>query len=268
MIELTIRDVQKEDPTILLDLSALLTKIALANTAERNNEAKDVVETDERIPNAAYGQAFGRASRETLFQGPGDQFTEEELIESETKAVGLEKVKIEKAEVDKLFNKTFESPAPSKTATHFLLPGGVDLDAEGLPWDRRIHSRTKSKLSDGTWRKQRGVDEKLIHQVENELRSAMNSTVRAAVPQIPTPPVAMPKAVIPTPPSAPPVLNTADIYNEFMEFINPLVTTKRITRLQIAEILQMYGIANLPLLLNRPDLIPTITTQIKAIAGV
>ena len=45
------------------------------------------------------------------------------------------------------------------------------VDSAGLPWDERIHARTKAIVNDGTWRKRRGVDDNLVRQVEAELRA-------------------------------------------------------------------------------------------------
>jgi hypothetical protein len=39
------------------------------------------------------------------------------------------------------------------------------LDSEGVAWDERIHSETKSQNKDGTWRLRRGVDKALVEQV-------------------------------------------------------------------------------------------------------
>lgn len=48
------------------------------------------------------------------------------------------------------------------------------LDADGLPWDHRIHASSKAKLKDGTWRKRRGVDDELVKDVEAELNQVLN----------------------------------------------------------------------------------------------
>lgn len=39
------------------------------------------------------------------------------------------------------------------------------LDSEGVAWDERIHSETKSQNKDGTWRLRRNVDKALVDQV-------------------------------------------------------------------------------------------------------
>ena len=61
-------------------------------------------------------------------------------------------------------------------------PAGVELDSKGLPWDRRIHSETKAKIADGSWRKKRGTADTYLQQVEAELRGA------GAAPAVSAPP--------------------------------------------------------------------------------
>lgn len=46
------------------------------------------------------------------------------------------------------------------------------LDSDGIKWDERIHSETKSQNKDGTWRLRRGVDKALVDQVIAEQRAA------------------------------------------------------------------------------------------------
>lgn len=75
------------------------------------------------------------------------------------------------------------------------------LDKNGLPWDGRIHSSSKNKNSDGSWRYLRGVDKDLIGIVEAELRQLTSNDV----PPPPPPPVVEPKADDAPPPPPPPV---------------------------------------------------------------
>jgi hypothetical protein len=45
------------------------------------------------------------------------------------------------------------------------------VDAEGLPWDARIHSSNKKKTDKGFWVKRRNVEETVYNQVVAEIRS-------------------------------------------------------------------------------------------------
>lgn len=61
--------------------------------------------------------------------------------------------------------------------TSNVVPLTGELDSEGLPWDSRIHSNTKNKNSDGTWRNLRGVDKELLNKVRYELLSKRTTPV-------------------------------------------------------------------------------------------
>lgn len=52
----------------------------------------------------------------------------------------------------------------------------VELDAEGLPWDARIHGKAKKQtVKEKTWKKIKGVDKAVVAQVEAELRAALGN---------------------------------------------------------------------------------------------
>lgn len=76
---------------------------------------------------------------------------------------------------------------------------GMELDAEGLPWDKRIHSSSKKKIKAGTWTTKRGVDAALIVQVKAELlntvKLAANPPTIAAPPMLANTPVIEPVVV-------------------------------------------------------------------------
>lgn len=48
---------------------------------------------------------------------------------------------------------------------------GNPLDAEGLPWDARIHSSSKAKTAKGVWKARKNVDKDVKTSVEAELRA-------------------------------------------------------------------------------------------------
>lgn len=47
-----------------------------------------------------------------------------------------------------------------------------ELDSNGLPWDERIHTSTKTQNKDGSWKYKRGLDDAEKMAVENELKTA------------------------------------------------------------------------------------------------
>ena len=150
------------------------------------------------------------------------------------------------------------SPAPAAPTA----PAGVELDCKGLPWDGRIHSRTKSKIADGSWKVQRGLDPLRLLEIENELRQAMSA------PSVPAPVMSVPVASV----SVPPLIEeeyipTSDIkdFPYLMNIITPAVTLGKITHAQVVEIVNKYGIPSVPLAATRPDLVPAIIADIESL---
>ena len=139
---------------------------------------------------------------------------EEPLVTSDT----TKKVEVELVHNDEVINSTVVDapPAPpveedTKTveeqysalaedgAQPIEISGDVELDANGLPWDRRIHSTKRSKNADGTWRNARkpkafeGDWTAHITDVEAELKMALGIVEDVEQPEIddvpPPPPV-------------------------------------------------------------------------------
>jgi hypothetical protein len=62
-------------------------------------------------------------------------------------------------------------PATSTVSDTKTVDTNVPTDADGFPWDERIHVSTKTqKKGDGCWKRIPGVDPKLVAEVEAELR--------------------------------------------------------------------------------------------------
>jgi len=107
---------------------------------------------------------------------------------------------------------TQAAPSPimpiGSTATSSASPSDVDLDAEGLPWDERIHSSNGKKSANGVWMKRRGLNQLVEQKVRAELRETYpepetpaKRTLREAVADGLVSP---PEAGAPIPPVAPP----------------------------------------------------------------
>lgn len=63
-------------------------------------------------------------------------------------------------------------PEPKAPAWPQANDDGELIDARGIVWDERIHSSSRNCNEDGTWRRKRGVDPKLVERIENEAREA------------------------------------------------------------------------------------------------
>ena len=77
------------------------------------------------------------------------------------------------------------------------------VDADGLPWDERIHAPSKGQNKDGTWRKKKKLDDAFVAGVEAELRQQQPATAAPTVPTMPPAPGA-PATAAPTVPTMPP----------------------------------------------------------------
>ena len=146
----------------------------------------------------------------------------------------------------------------------------VELDADGLPWDARIHSETRSKVVAGTWKYKRGVDPRLVEQVEAELRGVMGlpapapaeSAAEADISSVDgtTAPTSAPSL---TPPA--PTATGAVTFPQLMLKISKAVSEGRTTQVAVIETVKGCGIESLPLLAQRPDLVPTVDAAIDAL---
>lgn len=87
------------------------------------------------------------------------------------------------------------APAPAAPSAPAATAGSDMFDSEGFPWDARIHSETRNKNADGSWRIRRGVDKDLVVAVRAEFKNGgpnaaeLMDTVPAAAP---TPPASAP----------------------------------------------------------------------------
>lgn len=156
----------------------------------------------------------------------------------------------------------------------------LDLDADGLPWDGRIHSSSKKKLAKTKqWKKRRKPNDQAESQwdayvasVEAELRRVMQAGPHAPVeakqpepeqPAGPTPPpAAADKPAAPSGPTPPPAATgTAEI--KTLPELFRLITDNNIGDDRVMAAINAQGIESLPLLGARPDLIPAVAAALQ-----
>lgn len=149
-----------------------------------------------------------------------------------------------------------------------------ELDNEGLPWDHRIHARTKSQTQ-GTWRLMRGVDPNLVIAVKAELKKVMSIPKPAAV--FKPKPIEVAKTTISAPPEFNPFSAVSELapnttpfdpqpdFPEFMSRITAAATENRITPQQVIEIVKSFGLPAIHSVATRPDLIPQIMVKLDEI---
>lgn len=173
--------------------------------------------------------------------------------------------------------KAFVQP-PGGVALIPLAALGPDRDADGLPWDGRIHSSSKALLVDGKWRQRRNTDPAVVAAVTAELRAALGAPALAVVPPPPPPPAdptdshraindffrvdltpepAPPPALAVVPPPPP----TVDMVMTFPEFMKA-ITAARIPPGTVLEACKAVGMPSIPALNRRPDLILTVAAAL------
>jgi hypothetical protein len=158
----------------------------------------------------------------------------------------------------------------------------VNVDAACLPWDARIHSENKTiNKGDGLWKKKRGVSLFDVQSVEAELRALMDMP-RAPAPAAATvPPPPAVTTTVPPPPPPPPVVSTVPpppanepgpasitTFTQFMAFFSKLQADGVIDAASMAEFFKAKGINGAIMLSKRPDLIPSVVSELCALCGI
>lgn len=182
-------------------------------------------------------------------------------------------------------------PAPGVTPA-------LDLDAEGLPWDERIHSSNKKKSDAGVWQLVRGAksDMARINRIKQEIRAtlalpagapAQTANVLpvfpqaqaaapaltlptpapilptapvASLPQLPAEPSPLPAPVVPTlPPKQP------ETVADLMGLVGPAIGALRMPPTALQDACTKLGIPNLNALVsaNRPDLVQALWKELQ-----
>lgn len=185
-----------------------------------------------------------------------------------------------------------EQTSPNEPPTP--APGGVD--AEGYPWDERIHASSRATVADGTWRKKRGVDDALVA----EVRAEWDAKLRSAVPAPPTEAErlqadhvsTMPAEVAPPPPPAAidpasvgfgaapapaaeawpddilgPRTDAAAPFPQFMAYVGKRIGSGELDNVRLLAVLNEHGVPLLPAL-SAPEhvgKIPAIARQLAEV---
>lgn len=140
-------------------------------------------------------------------------------------------------------------------------PNTGEIDSNGVKWDARIHSETRSTNKDGSWRQKRGVDPEMVKQVLAEQQGEASATeVPPASPAVEVPPAPpAPVAEAPAAPAAPAAVAPADVVR--------FVTLNKIPTDQAIPVYQSFGLANAAALFTQPDLAPAVLEALKGLVA-
>lgn len=161
------------------------------------------------------------------------------------------------------------APAPAGSNTH----DASDLDKNGFPWDERIHSSTKNRNQDGTWRYTRGGDPAVRAQVEAELRA--KGFGQPSADDTPPPPPPIPDVGAgQTPPPPPPLADQPEDPTPLAATVTMQQVFGRASKLDVESrnmALESVGLATMAEFLKevkvRPELAEELYTAIVTITG-
>jgi len=150
------------------------------------------------------------------------------------------------------------TPAPAAAAEDEEVDVTGVVDADGLPWDPRIHSSSKQLVADGTWRKRRNTAKELFAEVEAELRGL--SAVDAPIPAPPPPPP--PAAVAFANPAPPPPAAADNQLDLFIRGVTVKMVDRSLDAAELHRVLAHYNVENGLLgLKDHSSLIPMLAVQ-------
>lgn len=171
------------------------------------------------------------------------------------------------------------------------------VDATGLPWDARVHSESKAKNKDGSWRTRRNLVPGLLEAVTAELRGSVATLTVPAQPATaadvaavavppPPPPVSLPApgaVVVPPPPSVslpgvpPPPPPAAAVlpgngtqpldFPTLMKKITQATMTGKLRQDEIPPMLKLLGVDSLTALAAKPDCWAAVSAAVTAKTG-
>lgn len=203
---------------------------------------------------------------------------EEEEETPDTEKVEVPKIKypalaaeLEKHDAQEDPNRIFGLPEPGEynLGGQSVPIAPLELDAAGLPWDGRIHSRDKGKLKNGNWRIKKNIDRTQVAAIEAELRSTVpvdNDMPPMKVHHMKFNNLA---ASAPPPPPPPPPSVNDDPFDILMDIVENAINGGKITVKQVQDVVATVpGAINLSHLEKHPEFVPAVQNALaQALVG-
>lgn len=159
-------------------------------------------------------------------------------------------------------------PAPSAAPAPAAAGGEVELDVDGLPWDARIHSdATERKAKTGKWKTRKNLPDGYKEQIEAELRGLATAPVAPAPAATPAPAPA-PSAPSPAAIVAPAPTPGGMTFPQFVQWAMGHTKAGRCNQTDVQLAVQEAGLATVPDLSKRIDLIPQVMATLKRTKGI
>lgn len=161
-------------------------------------------------------------------------------------------------------------PAPSAAPAPGVVGGEVELDADGLPWDARIHSdATERKAKTGKWKTRKNLPDGYKEQIEAELRGVPTAPAAPAPAATPAP-AAAPSAPAPAAPAAPapgPATAGSMTFAQFVKWAMDHQKAGRCNQTDVQLAVQSVGLKDVPALSQNPGKIAEVMAALKASKG-
>lgn len=161
--------------------------------------------------------------------------------------------------------------------------GGVELDAEGIPWHHEIHASTKTKTKAGIWTKLRGLnDEAKYNRIKAELKALHAMPAAGGTPLAPSGPAntpiagpsagmtpgvgtaGLPSSLPPLQPLQPAANAVPQNFDEMMPRITAGIAAGILPQDTLAQACAARQLPGVVALVSRPDFVPHIWGDIKA----
>lgn len=153
---------------------------------------------------------------------------------------------------------TVDSPFGSVPQENTQDATDVDLDSAGVPWNAKIHSSSKKKVKNGTWKVARGVEDAEVEAYNLRFRNSQPA-VRDVAPITvvsPAPVQTAPTAVVTATPAAAPVAlppmptmnsgHTLDSFKAgFPVILSGLLTEKKISQDYVNQLKTFFGVTEI-----------------------
>lgn len=153
-------------------------------------------------------------------------------------------------------------PAPSAAPAPVASGGEVELDADGLPWDARIHSNAaERKAATGKWKTRKNLPAGYKEQIEAELRG-----VPAATPA-PAPAPSAPSPVATAAPAPGPATAGGTTFAQFVQWAMGHQKAGRCNQTDVQLAVQGVGLKDVPALSQNPGKIAEVMASLKAAKG-
>ena len=201
--------------------------------------------------------------------------------------IGLEPKRVGQGPVDIQLPASLPSAAPPSMPTIVVPPAPPaapvegERDVLGVVWDANLHSESKAKNADGTWRRRRNTGGKTAAPAapQAQAQPATEMVVIPDVSKVPPPPVAPPPsapAVAPPPPPVPtavaqPQTNGAGLlpgavstFPDLVKLATKIFGDRKLNTVQLLEICEQHGVKDIHACSMKPDVIPALSASLYA----